>query len=171
MKRLLVLASLAAPSIAFAQPAPPAPAPRYLEAMRAELEALHLTHECEPESETIGRCTFRHRGGTSGEEFTVNLVYSDDSDTIYLYIERYFLASPDAASTNAVLRHLMELNWQLLVGKFEWDPRDGEVRLSMTINTDSNFDRRTFRSIVRAIGPLADRYLGEIRRLAPDEAE
>lgn len=158
------------PSIAFAQEAP-APAPRYLQSMRTELEALQITHECEAESETIGRCTFRHRGTVSGEELGVQLVYSDDSDTIYVFVERYFVAAPDAPTTNAVLRHLMELNWQLLVGKFEWDPRDGEVRLSMTINTDSNFDRRAFRSIVRTIGPLADRYLGEIRRLAPEDAE
>ena len=43
---------------------------------------------------------------------------------------------------------------------------DGEVRLAMILNTDSNFDRRAFRSAVRGIGQLADRYLQELERLA-----
>jgi hypothetical protein len=51
----------------------------------------------------------------------------------------------------------------------EWNEADGEVRLSMVMNTDSNFDRRAFRSIVRQVGPLADRYLDELTRLAGEE--
>jgi hypothetical protein len=62
---------------------------------------------------------------------------------------------------------MMELNWRLLVGKFEWDPSDGEVRLAMVMNTDSNFDRRAFRSLVRAITDQADRLYGELTRVAP----
>ena len=51
------------------------------------------------------------------------------------------------------------------MGKFEWDPTDGEVRLAMVLNTDSNFDRRAFRSTVRALAALADRHYGELNRL------
>ena len=56
----------------------------------------------------------------------------------------------------------MELNWELLVGKFEWNPRTGEVRLSAVLNTDSNFDRRAFRSIVHALDSIAVRYYREL---------
>ena len=59
----------------------------------------------------------------------------------------------------------MELNWELLIGKFEWNPRTGEVRLGATFNTDSNFDRRAFRSIVRALDTIAARYAAELRDL------
>ena len=59
----------------------------------------------------------------------------------------------------------MELNWQMLLGKFEWDPTDGEVRLAMILNTDSNFDRRAFRSAVRDIVQVADRYHAELARV------
>ena len=63
----------------------------------------------------------------------------------------------------------MELNWELLVGKFEWNPRDGEVRLSAVLNTDSNFDRRALRSIVHSLDTIAARYERELRVLAAAE--
>jgi hypothetical protein len=95
------------------------------------------------------------------------MAYSDVTDTVYLYVDHYLTARADAATTDPLIRHMMELNWRLLVGKFEWDPSDGEVRLAMVMNTDSNFDRRAFRSLVRAITDQADRLYGELIRVAP----
>jgi hypothetical protein len=142
------------------------PAPRYLSAIVAELEALSIPHSCEAVTETRARCAFTRRGPLSEREHTVHIVYSDDTDTAYIYVTRLVLAPPDATTTPAVLQRLMELNWALLVGKLEWNAADGEVRLSMVLNTDSNFDRRAFRSLVRQIVPLADRYAGELSQMS-----
>lgn len=140
--------------------------PRYLPAMQRELSAMRVPGvRCETLDAERARCRFTARGITTGREFPIHLLYSDRTDTVYMYIERYLSAPTSAASTPAVLRRLMELNWALLVGKFEWNATDGEVRLAITINTDSNFDRRAFRSSIRAIGQLADRYHGELSRL------
>jgi len=141
------------------------PAPRYLEAIDAELTALSIPHSCETVTETRARCAFTQRATTSERELAAHLVYSDETDTVYIYVARLATAPPDAASTPDVLRRLMELNWALLVGKLEWNAADGEIRLSMVLNTDSNFDRRAFRSLVRQISRLADRYAGELDRL------
>lgn len=159
---------VAAASSVSAQNRAERPAPRYLEAMRTELEAMQIPAACEAESATRARCTYRHHGRTTNRELQVHLVYSDETDTIYFYVDDYMDAPPAAESTAAVLRRLMELNWQLLLGKFEWNPADGDVRLAIVMNTDSNFDRRTFRSVIRTIGPVADRYLLELQRLAAD---
>jgi hypothetical protein len=142
-----------------------ATSPRYLEAIEAELEVLRVAHACEATTPTRARCSWTHRGRTSNRELNVHLVYSDETDTIYFYVARYLSAPPEVESTTTLLRRLMELNWQLLIAKFEWDPNGGEVRLAMAMNTDSNFDRRAFRSIVRQIGTLADRYSGELTRI------
>lgn len=166
MRFVLVAAALSFASTAVAQQQPPAP--RYLQAMQAELEAMSIPATCEAEAATRARCTYQHRGRVSQRELTIHLVYSDETDTIYIYVERYLEAPPDAATTPAVLRRLMELNWQMLAGKFEWDAASGEVRVAMLIHTDSNFDRRSFRSVIRTIGPLADRYAGELGRLAAE---
>lgn len=140
--------------------------PRYLEAIRRELEAMRVRGaECQTTDAQRGRCTFSARGISTGRDFTVHAVYSDVTDTVYLYVERYLVVPADGPTTNAVLRRLMELNWSFLLGKLEWDSTDGEVRLAMVLNTDSNFDRRAFRSAVRGIGQLADRYWGELDRI------
>ena len=144
--------------------------PRYLAAMRAEIEAMRLVGgECVAIDAQRARCSFTARGASTDRQFPVHAVYSDRTDTIYLYVERYLEAPSEGSSTMPLLRRLMELNWQLLLGKFEWDATDGEVRLAMILNTDSNFDRRAFRSAVRGIGQLADRYYGELNRILRGE--
>lgn len=178
----VLLVSLALPGLAAAQddgqppaeeqtsPEPetvPEGQPRYLGAMRSELDAMRVRGaSCEAVDPQRARCSFTARGITTGQDFPVRLLYSDRTDTIYVYIQRFLRVPPDGENTGAVLRRLMELNWTILLGKFEWDSTDGEVRLAMILNTDSNFDRRAFRSAVRGIGQLADRYYLELTRLA-----
>ncbi len=184
---LALLTVLALPSLALAQEEPASPGteeaparetgsveegqPRYLAAMQSELEGMRVRGaRCEATDAQRARCTFTARGISTGREFTIQLVYSDRTDTIYIYVERFLVVPADGQTTNAVLRRLMELNWSLLLGKLEWDSTDGEVRLAMILNTDSNFDGRAFRSAVRGIGQLADRYRGELDRILRGQA-
>jgi hypothetical protein len=164
-------------AVAFAQDA--APAARYAANMEAELRQLGIDAQCASESQSRHHCRYArpsaagHRelsfGGIApalrGGAMSMHVVYSDDSDTVYFYVERYLVVPSDHARAATVLRRLMELNWELLVGKFEWNPRTGEVRLSATLNTDSNFDRRAFRSIVGALDVIAARYVAELNDL------
>jgi len=145
----------------------PAGQPRYLAALRAEIEAMGLEGACDADDAQRAHCAVVLRGEISRRTFDLRLAYSDVTDTVYFYMDHYLVARADAATTDPLLRHLMELNWRLLVGKFEWDPSDGEVRLAMVMNTDSNFDRRAFRSLVRAIQDQADRLYPELTRVAP----
>jgi len=140
--------------------------PRYLAAMRTELEHMGIEgFACQATDPQRASCDLTQRGSTSHRDFRIRIAYSDRTDTVYLYVENYLVAAQDAPTTDAVMRRLMELNWQMLLGKFEWDPTDGEVRLAMVLNTDSNFDRRAFRSAIRGLTSLADRYVGELTRL------
>jgi hypothetical protein len=136
--------------------------PRYADAMARELAAMGIIAKCSAEADTREHCTWSGRSAATRSDLTVHAVYSDDSDTVYVYVERYLMLAPEAPQTTATLRRLMELNWELLVGKFEWNPRTGEVRLSAVLNTDSNFDRRAFRSLVHALDSVAVRYYGEL---------
>ncbi|MBN8615898.1 MAG: YbjN domain-containing protein [Deltaproteobacteria bacterium] len=145
----------------------PAGQPRYLAALRAEIEAMGLDGACDADDAQRAHCAVVVRGEVSHRSFDLRMAYSDVTDTVYLYVDHYLTARADAATTDPLIRHMMELNWRLLVGKFEWDPADGEVRLAMVMNTDSNFDRRAFRSLVRAISDQADRLYPELTRVAP----
>jgi len=140
----------------------PPNAPRYVDAIRGELEALRLAPRCRVQTRLRGSCRWTVEGRRSGRDFDLEVVYDDGTDTAYLFVGRYLEAPAEHPRTPALLTRLMELNWRLLVGKLEWNPTDGEVRLSAIVNTDSNFDRRAFRSTVRAVGSLADRHHAEL---------
>jgi hypothetical protein len=142
---------------------------RYAQVMAEELAAMGIAAQCAAESAQREHCTFLARS-ESQEPVTLHTLYDDDTDTIYFHVESWLELPPERARGSAVLERLMELNWELLVGKLEWNPRTGEVRLSAVLNTDSNFDRRAFRSIVRALEALSARYAPELRALAQTEA-
>ena len=120
---------------------------------------------CEATDSQRAHCRMTQTGGTTNRDYEIHLAYSDVTDSVYAYVDRYLVATSEGAHTDVVMRRLMELNWTMLLGKFEWDPTDGEVRLAMVLNTDSNFDRRAFRSTVRSLTALADRHYGELNRL------
>lgn len=145
--------------------APTTGAPRYADAVQHEFAAMGLDAVCSVVSATRATCNYRVRSSATGRDLPAHAIYDDDTDSVYFYVERYLVAPAQAASTPSLLRRLMELNWTLLVGKFEWNPRDGEVRLGAVLNTDSNFDRRAFRSIVLALDTTAARYREELRAL------
>jgi len=131
---------------------------RYAQALQAELSAMQLAADCVLEAERYD-CSF---AAPSAPDLRMHAVYSDQTDTVYVYIERYATLPADDVKSTPALRHMMELNWQLLVGKLEWSARTGEVRLSAVLNTDSNFDRRALRSIVSGLDLAAARYRGEL---------
>lgn len=130
-----------------------------------------MAPQCAAASAQAGTCTVRASAPATTNttavprQFVLSLHYDDNTDTIYVSIHHYASVRADAPNALQVFRRLLELNWEMLVGKFEWSPASGEVRLSAVINTDSNFDRRAFRGVVRSLLRLADRYADEIARL------
>ncbi len=139
---------------------------RYLAAMQEELTRLGLSPFCEAQSRTRARCTIRHVSDDGRHEVLLHTDYSDESDTVYLHVPRIAVAPPEDEATVQVLRRAAELNWRMLATKVEWNPSDGEVRISAVLHTDSNFDRRAFRSLVRTVLGQVERYGPELRRLA-----
>lgn len=102
-------------------------------------------------------------------EVLAHVVYSDESDTVYMYVPRLAFAPAESGATAVVLRRLAELNWSMLATKLEWNSADGEVRLSAVLHTDSSFDRRAFRNLVRVVVSLARRHGPDLERLSASE--
>ena len=166
---------LVVPGAAFAQQPAPAPSiqPRYLVQIEAELRAMHLSPQCAAASAQAGTCTLRTSAAAASglpqtsdaRGWILSIQYDDNSDTIYLSIDHYGVIRSDNAGLAATTRRLLEANWEMLTAHFEWSSATGELRLSSVINTDSNFDRRAFRGVVRSLLRLADRYADEVARL------
>lgn len=169
--RLFSALCLAA-SLSAAAPAHAQTDPRYFGQIRAELQAMGMPAQCAAASAQAGSCRVTAAGATGNpnvapaRRFVIGLDYSDVTDTVYVYIDHYATLRSDAPNAAATFRRLLEINWEMLVGRFEWAAQTGELRLSATLNTDSNFDRRAFRGVVRALLRLAERYADEVARVS-----
>ncbi|MBI2896042.1 MAG: hypothetical protein HYY06_20960 [Deltaproteobacteria bacterium] len=171
LTRLALLVSASIPATALAQEPPAQPQePRYLPMVREELEHMGLQARCTTENANLGRCRYSYRSNSLGVTFDMVMEYSDESDTVYMWANRYLMLPASSAHLLPTLRRMMEMNNEMLVGKLEWDPSDGETRLGAVVSTDSNFDRRAFRSTVRALHVLCERYFRELSALARGEA-
>lgn len=140
--------------------------PRHLDAMRRALHTLEPDARCERESPVRARCTFTHRGTHAEREHRFAIVYSEETGTVYAYADRYLVVPAGRAHTPRLLRRLAELNWELLVGKLEWNPTDGEVRLSAVMPVGAQFDGGAFRTLVRTVIDEADRHWRALARAA-----
>ena len=56
-----------------------------------------------------------------------------------------------AESGAAAFRRLAELNFQLTVGKLEWDAKTGEVRLSHTFANENGVDEKSFFTVIQTL--------------------
>ena len=162
----VALSLLLCPALATAQTEP-----RYLPQVRSELQALGFAPQCAPVSASVGTCRVEHAGAQSGggsaagRRFALVVEYSDVTDTAYVYLSQYATLRVDQPNATSAFRRVSEMNWEMLVGKFEWSAPTGELRLGAVLQTDSNFDRRAFRGVVRSLLRLGDRYADELGRL------
>lgn len=166
LRPAFALSLLLCPAFASAQSEP-----RYLPQIRTELQAMGYTPQCAPVSATVGTCRVEHvgaesgAGASAGRRFELVVEYSDVTDTAYVYLSRYATLRVEQPNATTAFRRVAEMNWEMLVGKFEWSAPTGELRLGAVMQTDSNFDRRAFRGVVRSLLRLGDRYADEVGRL------
>jgi len=153
-----------------ARPKPQTPAhratgaPSYEDIIRTELEALKLSPTCEQTGRTF-ECKYLGRSSMTQRRFDVRATYRPQPRTVDVQIRNFLIAPASSPATAPLLKRLMALNWKLLAARFSWNPDTGEVRLGTTLHTDSNFDRRAFRSLVRAIDELGPHYHPELTTL------
>jgi len=159
---LALLASSPAPAAAEETAVPSAP--DYLPAIRQELARLDAGAHCDEVSST---CLFSRKIAGENREFDYAVRHCRATRTVYLVIERFLTpgAGSDGPSVD-LARRLLELNRQMVAAKFEWDRSTGAIRLSAVMNTDSNFDRRAFRSLVKGLWSNAERLWPELDALA-----
>jgi len=96
----------------------------------------------------------------------VRIVIDTKRAVVYVFLNRYLMVPDGSANRNAVLRELMKKNWDLNIGKFEWDPSDGEVRYSYCFTTENGVGFEAFRAIVATLLASGDKLLPGLKHLA-----
>lgn len=139
----------------------PADVAGFTKAMSEQITAVGGEPQC---TETKGRCTYRY-SGAGARVHEIQLWYSETNRTIYVFVNHLASAPQTGATTPTVVRHLAAASRAMGKGRFEWNPTDGEVRLSAVLNVDTNFDGRALQSLLRFVQEQADRYAGQVAGL------
>lgn len=163
MRRSAALAAAGLFAFTLDAGAAPGQPPRYLDAVRQELARLGIDAACEPGA---GVCSFERRLGRLAVELDATVACSDATNTVYVAVPRLLALDGSDGPNLALARRLLELNRRLVTAKLEWDPLAGSIRLSTVLSTDSNFDRKAFRSQLNALFAAAERILPELEALA-----
>jgi len=103
--------------------------------------------------------------------YQLRIFIDDPRKVVYMCINRLMTIPDSHPRKSAVLQRLMELNWELLIGKYEWDRSDGEVRLSYTFSTENGLGYEAFVACFQLLVLTADRDYPRLMRLmwAPEE--
>ncbi len=132
----------------------------YLTAIKQELARLDMTARCDDAGQS---CFITHPvKNSSTPELHLVIKYSAATDTVYLYVDRFIELTDDSELNASLATRLLALNSELVTAKFEWDRAGQAVRLSTVLNTDSNFDRRAFRSQLLGLLKVATRLWPEL---------
>ena len=153
---------LISPSITAAEPKESA-SPEYMPAIRQELLRLGIEADCK---DSVRTCVYKEKLDNDGPTFDVVLRYSPKTDTVYICIERFLPLADTEGPTSEIARRLLALNNEMVTAKFEWDRSQDAIRLSVVLNTDSNFDRRAFRSQILGLRAVANRLWPELSKLS-----
>ena len=141
------------------------PSPRYASVLESELDALGLQPQCMVLSPAVYDCIYPARSRLDKRDLRAHALYDDTTDTVYVYVTLLSLPENSPALPR-LLRRSMELNWELLAAKFEWNAQLGELRVSSVMHTDSNFDRRALRALVRSLDRVIVHHWPELEHLA-----
>lgn len=135
----------------------------YFDAVEQELARLALPARCDRVSLT---CSYPQKL-TTGEMREIHVKLSPKTDTIYIYIDDYLTLQDPTHLTLELAQLLLAYNRELVTAKFEWDKMTASVRLSTTINTDSNLDRKSLRSQLKGLWSVADRLWPSLKKYTP----
>lgn len=136
----------------------------FVEAIREQITRAGRSPSCD---EARGRCSYLYEG-EGGRRQEVQVWYSGESRTIYIFAPWVATSGVDSPATPVVARHLAAIGRMLNIARFEWNPASGEVRLSTVMNVDSNLDRRALVGLTRLVEQGVDRYAPALDRIARD---
>lgn len=87
---------------------------------------------------------------------------------LYLAATDYLRLEDATSSSNMVLllTQLASLNYDLLLGKFQLNPKSGEITLSVELNLDDGLGFKTFEAVSHHLVQTADSRFPELARAA-----
>jgi len=101
-------------------------------------------------------------------EFQVTVQHFEREKVLYIATHDY-LRVEDASSSQAIvllLTQLAALNYELLLGKFQMNPKNGAIALSVELNVDDGLGYKTFEAVITHLAKTADARYPQLVRAA-----
>ena len=101
-------------------------------------------------------------------DFTLTIQLFEREKVLFIAATDY-LQLEEATSSKAMVLLLTQLaaaNYELLLGKFQLNPKNGEITLSVELNLDDGLGFRTFHSVVHHLTKTADERYPSLLRAA-----
>lgn len=101
-------------------------------------------------------------------QFRVSVQLFPRENVVYFAVHDY-LTLEDAASSQSMvllLTQLATMNYELLLGKFQLNPRSGDISLSVEVQVDDGLGFRTFDAVLNHIIFTADQRHPDLLRAA-----
>lgn len=104
----------------------------------------------------------------SQTRFQLTAQLFEREDVLYLAATDYLRLEDATSSSNMVLllTQLAALNYDLLLGKFQLNPKSGEITLSIELNLDDGLGFKTFEAASHHLVKTADARYPELARAA-----
>ena len=100
--------------------------------------------------------------------FQVSVQLFERENVVYFAVHDYMTLEDAASSQSMVLllTQLVTMNYELLLGKFQLNPRTGDISLSVEVQVDDGLGFRTFDSVLNHIVFTADQRYPDLQRAA-----
>lgn len=131
-----------------------------LDQVEGLLSGLELNYLVIPEKNAI-TLIFEANNGNVDLVILVN----KESAVVYIAAVEILKVPQGHPRLNEMMRRLMELNWELSLGKLEWDPEDGEVRLSYAFTTEDGLGQKALGAAIADLVSAADKRRPELEAL------
>ena len=97
--------------------------------------------------------------------YAVSIVIYDPIKVVYLSMDRIMTIPNQHPRKAVLLQRLMELNWEHFLAKYEWEKRNGEVRLSYSFSTENGLGYDAFAACFEHLILTADHDYPKLMRL------
>jgi len=98
-------------------------------------------------------------------DYDIYIVVDQEHAIVYVGLTRYLEVPGDHPAAEQIMARLMELNWELTLGKFEWNSADGEVRISFVFTTENGLGRHALGAALASLLKIADCYYIELHAM------
>ncbi len=145
-----------------------APPPDFATVVDVELLREYLQRAGFPAPEVLPSGVLRVPVSGEHTQFQLTLQHFEKEKVLYIAVVDY-LSLEQATSSPAMvllLTQLAAINYEMLLGKLQMNPRSGDITLSVEIQLDDGLGFRTFQAVLRHIVGAADQRYPELLRAA-----